>query len=337
MKWINIISILFIFLFAKQLKMTLPKKLVGITSAFNPKYNSILDNIKTAGLGLGYGLNCLQNGNSTNNNHNYNLYKLSKSKNNQNYINRKSKLLLSNQQSDIYLKQNEFLKDKKIISISPGGLKGFYLMGVVAYIKENYNLDPFIFSGASAGAWNALFMVFKKEPIEIVTDIIDDSIKKAESISELEHIMKYKLLTSYKSEDFDLKRLFVGITTFSNFKVNTNIFSDFDDLEDALNCCIASSHIPLITGGITNKYHNVYAFDGGFSKYPYLNITKPVLHITPSMWDLSGNGTFKKTPDIFSYSALLAKRKYDFMELFDNGYKDAQTNKEFLDSIFIQK
>jgi hypothetical protein len=235
----------------------------------------------------------------------------------------------------LYLKENDYIKDKKLISISPGGFKGFYMLGTCAYIRENYNLTNYIYSGASAGAWNALFMVFKKEPIEVVTNIIDDSVKKSASISELEHIMKYKLLTNYKTEDFDLKRLFIGITTFSNFKVNTNIFSDFDGLEDALNCCIASSHIPLVTGGITNKYHNVYAFDGGFSKYPYLNITRPVLHITPSMWELSDSG--KKAPDIFSYSALLAKGKYDFMELFDSGYKDAKTNKEFLDSIFLVK
>jgi predicted Ser/Thr protein kinase len=52
------------------------------------------------------------------------------------------------------------------------------------------------------------------------------------------------------------------------------------------------------------------------------------------MWKLSENG--KKAPDIFSYSALLAKGKYDFMELFDNGYNDAKANKEFLDTIFGQ-
>jgi hypothetical protein len=54
-------------------------------------------------------------------------------------------------------------------------------------------------------------------------------------------------------------------------------------LEDAINCCIASSHIPILTGGLTNKYHNMFAFDGGFSSYPYVNRTR-ILHISPSMW-----------------------------------------------------
>jgi hypothetical protein len=309
-------------LLANQIDRLLPKKMVGVTSAFNSKYNILLDTIKTSGL---YCMPIRQSHRHTGSD----WYELSK----QNYINKKSNLFLSNHQSEIYLQQNEFIKNKKIISISPGGLKGFYLMGVVTFIKENYNLDSFIFSGASAGAWSSLFMTFKREPIEVATNIIDDSIKRAASLSEMEHIMKYKILTNYKTEDFDLKRLFIGITTLNNFKVNTNIYSDFEDLEDALNCCIASSHIPLITGGFTNKYHNVYAFDGGFSKYPYLNVTKPVLHITPSMWKLQN----KKKGDIFSYTTLFSKDKFDFVELFDEGYDDAKKNKEFLNSIFIQQ
>ena len=317
---INNVSLLLMLLLASQIQRLLPKKMVGVTSAFNPKYNILLDTIKTSGL------YCMQIRES----HRHTAsgwYELSK----QNYINKKSKLFLSNHQSEIYLQQNEFIKDKKIISISPGGLKGFYLMGVITFIKENYNLDPFIFSGASAGAWSSLFMTFKKEPIEVVTNILDDTIKRATSLSEMEHIMKHKILTNYKTEDFDLKRLFIGITTLNNFKINTNIYSDFENLEDALNCCIASSHIPLITGGFTNKYHNIYAFDGGFSKYPYLNVTKPVLHITPSMWKSQN----KKKGDILSYTTLFSRDKFDFIELFDEGYNDAKMNKEFLNSIFI--
>ena len=37
-------------------------------------------------------------------------------------------------------------------------------------------------------------------------------------------------------------------------KFETNIYTDFYDLEDALNCCVASSNIPFITGNLFNKY-----------------------------------------------------------------------------------
>jgi hypothetical protein len=324
MKLVNIINILFMLLTSNIYK-AIPKKMVGITSALNPKFNVAIDLIKDKQMMD----TCVIKRNCHHHSKTKFFYDITEQK----YIQKKSKLSFSNQQSEIYLKKNDFIQDKKIISISPGGYKGFYLMGTVAYIKEHYSLEPFIFTGASAGAWNALFMTFNKDPMEIVLEVIDNSIKKAESINELEHIIKYKLLNSYKTEDFDLKRLFIGITTLGNFKINTNIFSDFDDLEDALNCCIASSHIPLVTGGFTNKYNNIYAFDGGFSKYPYLNITKPVLHISPTMWDLAQEK--KTTSDIFSYTTLFSRDRYDFMELFDNGYNDAKIHKEFLDSIFL--
>ena len=35
------------------------------------------------------------------------------------------------------------LDDKKLIISTPAGLHGFYLMGVAAYIKDNYDLSDF--------------------------------------------------------------------------------------------------------------------------------------------------------------------------------------------------
>ena len=52
-------------------------------------------------------------------------------------------------------------------------MKGFYLFGISSYIKKNYKLDNYIFSGASAGAWNSLFMCFKKNPSELIHIIMN--------------------------------------------------------------------------------------------------------------------------------------------------------------------
>ena len=54
---------------------------------------------------------------------------------------------------------------KKLITITPGGYKGFYTLGICHYIKENYNLENYYFSGASAGSWNALFLSFKSNKV----------------------------------------------------------------------------------------------------------------------------------------------------------------------------
>lgn len=251
----------------------------------------------------------------------------------------------------LYLKENEYIKDKKLISISPGGFKGFYMLGTCAFIKEHYVLDNYIYSGASAGAWNSLFMTYKKEPIELAYELLDDKLNNAVSIIDLEYMIKYKILNNFKAEDFDLKKLFVGVTSFDYMKIKTHIFSDFETLEDAVNSCVASSHIPYITGNsFLNKYQSLNAFDGGFSKYPYLNIIKPSLHITPSMWkDVKKFNEFddhtinakkyiekllKMPTQVSDYTTLFSRSKYNFVELYDNGYNDAKNNKDILDKIF---
>ena len=40
------------------------------------------------------------------------------------------------------------MDDKKLIISTPGGLHGFYLMGITSFIKERYDLSDCIFSGA---------------------------------------------------------------------------------------------------------------------------------------------------------------------------------------------
>ena len=257
-------------------------------------------------------------------------------------ITNKNNLIYCEKDKELFLEDNDFIKNKKLISISPGGLKGFYELGVLSYIKDNYNMENYIFSGASAGAWNALFMCFKNDTKQFVFNLLSDyKLSQVKNINELEYYLKYKLLVQYNSTDFDLRRLFIGVTTLQNFRPVTNIFSDFNNLEDAINCCIASSHIPLITGGLTNRYHNKYVFDGGFSKYPYLNFTENVLHITPGMWKKLNNKNKQflnkfASLDIIIELFLITKKK-NYMQLFDYGYQDAKIHKPLLDDIFLDK
>jgi len=231
---------------------------------------------------------------------------------------------------EIYMNENKFIEDKKIISISPGGFKGVYMLGVCLYIKDHFDLKNYIFSGASAGAWNSLVLCCKKDVKLFKEEILDYSIKNSKTIIELENLMKTRILQHYTTEDFDLRRLFIGVTTLNGFYPETTIYSDFQNLEDAINCCIASSHIPLISGGIINRYHNKFTFDGGFSKVPYLNIKQNVLHITPSMWKERTNRT--TIGDINEFTTLFSKNKYNFTQLYLNGYEDANNHKEFLET-----
>jgi predicted patatin/cPLA2 family phospholipase len=289
--------------------------------------------------------NLIKNGKFIKVNKKYNLNEHNMIKHPQNIITNKNNNVFYEKDIDVYLKTNNFIQNKKLISISPGGIKGFYLMGVLNYIKQNYDLSEYIFSGASAGAWNSLFMCFNKNPNDFVFKMLTSDLKKTKSINELEYLIKYKILKSFSEDDFNLERLFIGVTTIQNNHFQTSIFSDFDNLEDAINCCIASSHIPLITGGLSNRYHDMYTFDGGFSTYPYLNLTKSVLHVNPNMWEehnmlqnnISKNNKFKKKlKSFFAFKDFLfINKNVNFIELYDNGYADAKKNKKMLDDVFL--
>lgn len=226
----------------------------------------------------------------------------------------------------------------KIITISPAGYKGFYLLGICKYVKENYNLENCIFSGASAGAWLSLYMSYK-----INTETRNAALKKFEKIIvddqicdpkmtnalEIENIIKNNILSNYSSDDFDLEKIHIGCTSFTKF--NSIIYSNFNSLEDAIDCCISSSHIPFITGNVLKFYKNELILDGGFSgKNAFLKETNvPTFHICPTTF-------IKKNfiKRIFSFTTLFSKSRFDLREEIKKGYEDAKQNKQYFDSFF---
>jgi len=230
---------------------------------------------------------------------------------------------------------NQDLYGKKILSISPGGYKGFYVFGICKFIKETYDLSDYVFSGASAGAWNSLVLCSKYNVDNIQSKLLDPSLMKINSAQQLELTIKDRILQNYKTEDFELDRLFIGVTTLEKYKSKTVIYNGFENLEDAINCCIASSHIPFLTGGLTNVYRKTFSFDGGFSRYPYLNTTVPILHIHPNL--LNHFPQDKSMFNISDYTTMFSKNQFPFETMIQNGYLDAMRNKKYLDSIFEQK
>jgi hypothetical protein len=205
-------------------------------------------------------------------------------------------------------KKNPFRK--KVIKISSTGFYGFYLLGVCSYIKANYDTSEYLFSGASIGSWISLYMTYKGDHDKIAQLLVDNKMYMGVSVSQLLQMHKLLMMTNFHSDDFDLDRLFIGVTTVGHVIVHT----DFDSLEDATDCCMASSHIPFITGPMLNCYKNRYAFDGGFGD-AYL--PDEILHLHPNIWGQCN------------------EKKYDFEELYRRGYEDsAKYGKQILDGIF---
>lgn len=239
-----------------------------------------------------------------------------------------------------YQEFSKTVGENKIIAISPGGYHGFYMMGISNYIKENYDLSNYLFTGASAGAWNALFMTYKGDPTELALRLLSNEIIHNTNIKDIIANLKKELLLCYKDNDFDVSRLFIGITNLNDYYMPiVNIYSDFENLEDAIDCCIASSHIPFITGNFIHKYNKFLSFDGQFSSYPYPyleNKAKDVFYITPSMWEKSKSRAF--FDDIHHYANMIKKGKtFDLSMMYDKGYYDSKKNKHKLDAEFLDK
>ena len=102
---------------------------------------------------------------------------------------------------------------------------------------------------------------------------------------------------------------------------NNYIYSDFTSLEDAIDCCIASSNIPILTGNFILFYHNYLSFDGGFKKNSYFTFKIPYFNIEKTIWGRK-----------FDFLKPLSKINFD--ELIMEGYNDTKNNKKELDKLF---
>lgn len=231
------------------------------------------------------------------------------------------------------------LYNKKIITLSPGGFKGFYMLGICKYIKEHYDLTDYVFSGASAGAWNSLLLCFKGDIEEFQKHVLNIDYQTMNNLNTIEYIIKSKIMCKYTSDDFDLDKLFIGTTVFEKLQLKSIVYTGFENLDDAIDCCIASSHIPFVTGKFKYRYRGLASFDGGFSEYPYVNESISKLHISPSIWKTRKTVVEKlSAPNVqlSDFTTLFSNKDYNMKTLIQNGYNDAVSNREYLDEIFIE-
>ena len=274
-----------------------------------------------------------------------------------------------------FLDLNEYANtcvDKKIISISPGGLAGFYMLGVTKYLKEHYELSDYEVLGASAGSWNALAMSYNKPIHYLINDIMDnyshsyycyenennhkggyynkDNSNNQEiinkclnneysgvsSIQEIQYNIRSLLLNNYNEREFDLDKINIATTLFTNTGFRQVIVSDIVTLEQAVDSCIASSHIPFITGDLLLKVDDKIFFDGGLKGFPPENI-KPYFSITPDIWGFKFTDYFKIPHFNKRHSIANPVNDIDIMSfenLLEKGYDDSRENRRVLDEFF---
>lgn len=208
----------------------------------------------------------------------------------------------------------------KIISITSGGLKGFYMFGVCKYIKENYDLKNAKFYGASAGAWNSLYLSLKETNENFYNYVCSMNVDNLKNLYNIEENIKSSILNKYSNKDFKLSKLNLCVGVLKKCSIKKKIFSEFDNIEDAIDCCMASSHIPYITNGSPlYKYKKYNCIDGGFFPLPHPTNETPTIIIEPNMW---------KNKEVDLYADI---KNLNIRKLVEIGYKDACKNKYELD------
>lgn len=211
----------------------------------------------------------------------------------------------------------------KIISIKPGSLRGFYMFGICKYIRDNYDMSKFTFYGASAGAWNSLYLTKKMPDLKMESFLKSLDKNKFKTLYELEEKLKSYYLSNYVANDYNLDKLNICVSVLNNYRLEKQIFSDFTTLEDTLQCCIASSHIPYITRrSLYYPFRQYNCIDGGFFMNPHYDYQEPNIIIEPDMW---------KNEETAKYSSLFNMDNLDIPKLIEIGYEDARKHKEELD------
>jgi hypothetical protein len=261
---------------------------------------------------------------------NYIRRKIQPIKFNKNLFGKDQYLILNKMNEKISLSNDKSINNSKIknilnndlIILTPAGANGFYNLGICYYLKKNYDLNKYIYSGASAGAWNSLFIVFKKDLKELINIILCDEIKTKKNLQEVQLELKKQILNKYTENDFELNKIFISVSVVDNLHFNNYIYSDFTSLEDAIDCCIASSNIPILTGNFILFYHNYLSFDGGFKKNSYFTFKIPYFNIEKTIWGRK-------------FEFLKPLSKINLNELIMDGFKDSEKNKDKLDKLFI--
>ena len=269
-----------------------------------------------------------------NKHYNKNIIKKNIKPNKYTVVNIKENIVLRYDNITNYFYDNYLLNNKKVLNIYPAGIKGFYEMGICTFIKENYNLENIVFSGASAGAWNSLFLSYKGDISRFKDIIFDINYDESKSIYQLQQSLKKKVLQEFSTHDFDLKKIFIGVSVFESFILKTYIYTDFKSLEDALNCIIASSNIPFITGKLFYFYNNKLSFDGGFRNDPFIHHPYKSIFIHPSLFNkyniLNENDTTNEHSNSLIKDNNFIVNNSKFLELFIQGYEDAQKYKDII-------
>ena len=212
------------------------------------------------------------------------------------------------------------------IHFTSGALGVFYQAGISKFLKEQYEMSHYEFSGISAGSWCSMFLasnITSQQMDNIIECLTEGSIDGNNFWTKGSELAKIIIL----NEDFDIdySRLKIGITQLTPFPKKKYV-TEFNNKEDVVDACIASSYIPILSGNIATNYKDVLSLDGAIWGEGKLVRKNAILNFSPDIW-----GKKYELENLLDFNASNIKK------LYVEGYNDTKKNKNMLDQLFMRK
>ena len=219
------------------------------------------------------------------------------------------------------LQTNRSLPD---IVLGPGGVAGFYSLGISHYLINHFDLKDKTLVGFSAGSFTMLFMRLSPEKRNSMLQEIFKCSEKSAS-NAMRHIMdKVETITSL--EDYDLNGTSIAVSHPGGIA----LYDNFLTVQQLARCCKSSSFIPFVTheSGM-DFYNHKIAMDGFFYYKSFLKqYPQRPLVINPFMFGRYSNTLSHKIRFIFGIHPLKTTSIY---QMYLYGYHDARQNHSFFE------
>ena len=210
------------------------------------------------------------------------------------------------------------------IVLGPGGVAGFYSLGISHYLLNHFDLKDKRLVGFSAGSFTLLFMRLSPEKRNGMLQEIFKCNEKSAS-NAMRHIMD-KIETTTTLEDYDLNGSSIAVS----HPGRIGLYEDFLTIQQLSRCCKSSSFIPFVTheSGI-DFYNHKLAMDGFFYYNSFLKqYPDHPLVINPFMFGRYSNAAWDKIKFLFGIHPLKTTSIY---QMYLYGYHDARQNHSFFE------
>jgi hypothetical protein len=210
------------------------------------------------------------------------------------------------------------------IVLGPGGMVGFYSLGICHYLVNHFDVKDKKMVGFSAGSFNLIFMRLNAEKRNNVLQELFKC-KESGSIYVVNHLMKI-IKKNTVLEDYDLSGSSIAVSHTEGI----GLYDTFLNIDHLVRCCKSSSLIPFVTDeSLIGFYNNQIAMDGVLYYNPFMDqYSKRPLVINPFMFGRYSTSLLDKIRFILGLHPL---KKTSIYQMYIYGYQDSKKNHKYFE------